>query len=148
MAILLPILVGLEETRRSAVVIGVVYFVLYLASSYASRKSHRVTDYAGGEERGSRLIWYVTLCSYAALIPMLLLEYYYLAVIGFIVLYIIQNFWRPILISRFDAFATEERGATVLSIESQAKSVSTMIVAPVLGWAVDSVAARGLGGDF
>ena len=63
-------------------------------------------------------------------------------------LFVIQNFWRPVLISRFENFATETHGATVLSIESQAKSVSTMIVAPVMGVLVDLVRARGFGGDF
>ena len=52
------------------------------------------------------------------------------------------------LISRFDAFATETAGATVLSIESQAKSVSTMVVAPVLGVMVDWVRVQGFGGEF
>jgi sugar phosphate permease len=59
-----------------------------------------------------------------------------------------QNFWRPILISRFDAFASETKGATVLSIESQAKSVSTMIIAPILGAAVDFARGQGLDGEF
>ena len=147
-ALLLPVLLALEETQRSAVLVGVVYSLLYLASSYASRRSHVIADHAHGEEGGSRLLWMVALVSYAALTPLLFLEYYYVAVIGFVVLYVIQNFWRPMLISRFDVFATETHGATVLSIESQAKSVSTMIVAPILGLAVDSVAAHGLGGSF
>ena len=68
--------------------------------------------------------------------------------VGFIGLSLIQNFWRPILISRFDDFATDSQGATILSIESQAKSVSTMIIAPVLGVAVDFVRGQSLGGDF
>ena len=148
MALLIPIFIWWGETRRSAVMIGIVYVILYLASAYASRKSHRLIDHAGGEEKASRLLWKVAFILYMALIPLLYFEYYYVAVIGFIALSLIQNFWRPILISRFDAYASETEGATVLSIESQAKSVSTMIVAPVLGVAVDFVSGRGLGGEF
>ena len=148
MALLLPVFIAWGETRRSAVVIGVVYVILYLVSAIASRNSYRLTSYAGGEEKGSRLLWKVAFIIYAALIPLLFFGYYYLAVIGFIVLALIQNFWRPVLISRFDAYATEAKGATVLSIESQAKSVSTMIVAPVLGMAVDFVRGQSLGGEF
>jgi len=148
MALMLPLFIGLGETRRTAIVIGIVYIILYLVSAYASRSSHRLTGYAGGEEAGSRLLWKVVFCLYVALIPLLFFEYYYIAVVGFIVLALIQNLWRPVLISRFDAFATEKAGATVLSIESQAKSVSTMIVAPILGVMVDFVRAQNVGGDF
>jgi len=148
MALLIPIFIWWGEVRRSAVMIGVVYVILYLVSAYASRNSHRLTSYAGGEEGGSRLLWKVVLILYVALIPLLFFGYYYVAVIGFIVLSLIQNFWRPILISRFDAFASETKGATVLSIESQAKSVSTMIVAPILGAAVDFTQGLSLGGEF
>jgi len=148
MALLIPVFMAWGEIRRSAVMIGVVYVILYLISAYASRNSHRLSRYAGGEERGSSLLWKVILILYIGLIPLLFFEYYYIAVIGFILLSLIQNLWRPILVSRFDAYATEEKGATVLSIESQAKSVSTMIIAPILGFAVDFVRGQSMGGEF
>ena len=148
MALLIPLFIGLSDTRRSAIMIGIVYVVLYLVSAYASRTSHRLAQYAGGEEGGSRLLWKFVSIIYFALIPLLVFEYYYVAVIGFVALSVLQNFWRPILVSRFDAFASETQGATVLSIESQAKSVSTMIIAPILGVAVDFVRDQSLGGEF
>ena len=69
-------------------------------------------------------------------------------IIGFIILTLIQNFWRPMLISRFDSFASETEGATILSIESQVKSIATMVVAPVMGISVDFLIGRNLGGQF
>jgi MFS family permease len=147
-ALLIPLGMGFEETRRSAVLVGVVYFILYLASAYASRKSHRLVEIAGDEEKSSRLLWIAAAVSYLALVPLLYFEYYYAAILGFVVLYVLQNFWRPVLISRFDRFATETHGATVLSIESQAKSLSTMMMAPLLGAAVDFVTTGNLGGQF
>lgn len=148
MALALPLLKNQPEIRRNALLVGAVYLVLYLASAYASRTSHRITACCGGEEPGSRFLWKAVLLIYAALVPLLFFECYTSAVAGFLGLYLIQNFWRPILISRFDAFATETQGATVLSIESQAKSVATMIAAPVLGLAVDFVKLHGIGGTF
>jgi MFS family permease len=148
MALLIPLFAGLGDSRRSAIPIGIVSVILYVMSAYASRSSHRLAKYAGGEERGSRLLWKAVSIIYIALIPLLVFEYYYVAVIGFIALSVIQNFWRPILVSRFDAYASETQGATVLSIESQAKSVSTMIIAPILGVAVDFVRGQSLGGEF
>ncbi len=148
MALALPLLKNQTEIRRNALLVGAVYLVLFLASAYASRKSHRITACCGGEEPGSRFLWKTVLVIYAVLGLLLFFEFHAPAVAGFLGLYLIQNFWRPILISRFDAFATETQGATVLSIESQAKSVATMIVAPVLGMAVDFVKLHGIGGAF
>jgi len=149
LALLIPILIGLSDIRRGILMIGIVYVVLYLTAAYASRKSHQLSDRAGGEEKGSRLLWKVVFTIYIALIPLLFFEYYYVAIVGFIALALIQNFWRPMLISRFDAFASETHGATILSIESQAKSFSTMIVAPIIGLAVDYIKGQqGLGGIF
>ncbi|MBW2631535.1 MAG: MFS transporter [Deltaproteobacteria bacterium] len=148
MALALPLFVYMENTRRSAIVVGMVYFALHLLSAWASRKSHRITQCAGGEEQGASLIWKGVLFIYLLLAAVLYLKWYYMAIAGFVALYVMQNLWRPILISRFDEYATEERGATVLSIESQAKSVSTILVAPLLGIAVDYVNMHGLGGAF
>ena len=148
MALLIPLFISLTDTRRSAIMIGVVYVVLYLGSAYASRNSHRLANFAGGEQRGSNLLWKVVFITYLTLIPLLFFKYYYVAVAGFILLAIIQNFWRPMLISRFEDFASETQGATILSIESQAKSVSTMVVAPIMGILVDYLTVRNLGGEF
>jgi hypothetical protein len=148
MALLIPLFIGLSDTRRSSIMIGIVYVVLYLGSAFASRNSHRLAKFAGGEEGGSSLLWKVVLIIYLALIPLLFFEYYYAAVVGFILISLMQNFWRPILVSRFDDFASETQGATILSIESQAKSISTMVLAPVLGLAVDFLTGRNLGGEF
>ena len=148
MALALPLFVYMEDTRRGAIIVGVVYFILHLLSAWASRKSHRITQHAGGEEQGAVNIWKSSLVIYFLLALILYMKWYYLAVIGFILLYVMQNLWRPILISRFDAYASETHGATVLSIESQAKSASTALVAPLLGIAVDFVTTGGFGGGF
>lgn len=148
MALLVPLFIGLSDTRRSSIMIGIIYVILYLGSAFASRNSHRLANYAGGEEGGSNLLWKVILIIYLALVPLLFFEYYYIAVIGFIIISLMQNFWRPILVSRFDDFASETQGATILSIESQAKSISAMILAPVIGVAVDFLTGRNLGGEF
>lgn len=148
LALALPIFMWMSDERRSAILIGIVYVVLYLAAAYASRNAHRLSQFSGSDEKGSRLLWKVIFILYLGLVPLLYFEYYWAAIICFIVLSLIQNFWGPMIISRFDAYATETQGATVLSIQSQMKAVSTMIVAPILGACVDFVRANSIGGDF
>ncbi len=140
-AIALPLLLTIEGERRAALLVGVVYFVLYLLSSTASRHAHRLADWKGGEETAARFIWRLNWLLFACLVPLLWLRWYPLIIVGFVALAILQNFWRPVLISRVNAHSTAEMGATVLSIESQAKSFATMLLAPILGWSVDLAGA-------
>ena len=147
-ALALPVGIMLNETQRSAVLVGAVYFVLYMASAYASRKSHKFCDYAGDEETAAHRLWGASFLIYIMLLPLLYFKLYTLAILGFVLSYLMQNFWQPILISRFEEHASETQGATVLSIENQAQSVSIMIIAPILGIAVDYLKRGNFGGEF
>jgi hypothetical protein len=68
-----------------------------------------------------------------------------LVIAAFLGLAAAQNFWRPILISRIDAYGSPEAGATVLSIETQAKSFFAMLLAPAVGFAVDRLGLMPVG---
>ena len=138
-AIALPLLLVLDESKRTALLVAGVYFVLYLLSSFASRNSHQVSDWRGSDEGAARFMWWIDLALFALLIPALWFNWHP-AIIGlFVALAILQNFWRPGLISRFNAQSTPEMSATILSIEAQSKSLATIILAPLLGLLVDSV---------
>ena len=147
-AITIPLFLYVDNVKRSAILIGIVYFVLYLGSAIASRNSHKITNYKKGYENASTFLWKFTFWAYLGMIPFLFFKEYLIAIILFVVLYIIQNFWRPILISRLEQFATETKGATILSIESQSKALATMIIAPILGYLIDVVRLHNLGGAF
>ncbi len=148
MALLLPFFISFSDTQRSSILIGIVHVLLYLGAAVASRNSHRVANRAGGEWKASYLLWKLSFLLYIGLVPLLYFQYYWAAIAGFILLFLFQNFWQPMLISRFDHFASESEGATILSIESQTRSVAAMIVAPLMGMAVDFMATRNLGGEF
>ncbi len=63
-------------------------------------------------------------------------------------MHVLHNLWRPILIARFDDHGEQVQAAALLSIESQAQRLATMVLAPVLGLAVDVAAGQGEGGTF
>lgn len=133
----LPVLLWLDGERRTAVLIGVTYCLLNLIGSFASRRAHRVQDLFGGEERAARWLWLLTGACYTALLPLLLFGHASMAIGLFVALAALQNIWRPILVARFDAGSRAEAGATILSVEAQAKSLGAMILAPLVGFAVD-----------
>lgn len=135
----------LDEPQQVALLVGPVYFVLYLLSALASRKAYVLVKKQGSEDAAARFLWGLSLLILTALVPALYFGWYVVILPGFIALYVMQNFWRPVLISRIDSHSDEVMGATVLSIESQAKSFSTMILAPVLGLLVDQMDLRSIG---
>ena len=137
--IALPLLLALDESKRTALLVAGVYFILYFLSSFASRNSHQVSNWRGGDEGAARFMWWVDLALFALLIPALWFSWYPAIIVLFVGLAILQNFWRPGLISRFNAQSTPEMSATILSIEAQSKSLATIILAPLLGLLVDSV---------
>lgn len=142
-ALAAPVLLAVQAESRTALLIGAVYFVVNLVSAYGSRRSHRLVERFGGEEAGTRVVWQASFWVYFALVPLLFLGWESGAIAAFVILFVLQNLFRPMQISRFDAYSDETRGATVLSVESQAKTLATMVMAPVLGAAVDLVGDKG-----
>jgi len=144
-ALALPLLGALEEGRRSAVLIGVVYAALYLLSSVAARKSHRFATRFGGETTASGALWLGLLLVYLLMIPAFSLNWTLWLVLSFLTLGVVQNLWRPMIISRFHEEAPEGREATILSIESQTGSLATVVLAPLLGFLADQIGFAGVG---
>lgn len=147
-ALALPIGLSLGDKQRGALLVGTVYFLLYVGSAVFSRKAHRLVDLRGGESAATHTLWQLNLLVYLGLLPLMYFECNSLIILGFIALYLMQNIWRPILISRFDDYASEAQGATILSIESQAKSVATLLIAPLLGASIDGLLKLQQSGDY
>ena len=93
----------------------------------------------GSRRRASLWLWALTAVAYAAVAAGVALGFSPVAIAAFIALAVLQNLWRPILITRFTAHASPKETATVLSIESQAKSLAAAVLAPLLGLAVDAM---------
>jgi len=148
-ALALPALAGLRGMQRTAGLILVVYVALYLLESFASRRSDAIRRRLGGEEHGARFLWTVNLIVFALIAVGLALDWYLggavvflgltIAIAGFMALAVLQNLWRPLHLGRFNTAGDAKAGATILSVESQAKSLSAAIFAPVLGLVVNTL---------
>jgi MFS family permease len=136
---------ALSEEQSAVVLIAPVYFVLYLLSAVASRQAHVLVEHHGQEARTARTLWLANFLVLAALVPTMYFGYSVAVIFGFIVLSVLQNLWRPVLISRFDTHGDEASGATILSIESQAQSAAVAVLAPLLGYLVDVVKSHEIG---
>ena len=136
-ALALPMLTAWDNTQRTAAMIAAVYATLYLLGSFASRYSGPISAAVGDENKAARLLWLIYGASFGLLLLGTITVWTGLAIFSFVVLGVMQNLWRPILVSRVADQAEETAMATVLSVESQAKSLGTSLIAPVIGLAID-----------
>ena len=138
-ALSLAFMPHLTKDKRTAIIVGIVYVILYLLSSLASRNTGKFAKTAGGEAKAARKLWLINMFSFALLGIAIWQNLNLIIIAAFILIAILQNFWRPILVSRCADLTEPSQTATILSIESQAKSVFTAIMAPILGWSIDYI---------
>jgi len=147
---------GLTATQQSAVLVGVVYVVLFGLAATASRHVHRLSDRLAttgacgpdGDSAASRWLWAANLALFILILIGGWFDWAALLIPSFVAVHVLQSAWRPVIISRFDRHSAAARGATILSIESQSQRLATMVFAPLIGYAVDATTAHGFGGPF
>jgi len=135
-ALQLPLLAFLTDRRREAIVIGGVYILLYFLSSFASRHASTIVKRAGSVDRGGKWLWLAGLAAFVLLGGGVIAGFETAAIVAFVALAVLQNFWRPIIVSRVAQHAHDSQTATILSIESQTKTLFTALAAPLLGWTI------------
>jgi len=130
-AILLPLLQNVERNRQNGLSIGVFYFIIYLTTSYASRSASKF-------EQGNRknIVTLTLLVGFiAGMLSGLLYQYglSILALISFIMIYIIENIRKPILTGYVADQVPVEILSSVLSVQSLIKTIMTAGIALIFG---------------
>ncbi|MGC9468443.1 MAG: MFS transporter [Anaerolineae bacterium] len=142
-ALSLPLFVALEADRRSSLVIGVVYFVIFLLSSYASVRSAsigaRFADTAQAINltffMGAGFLFVAGIASWQNL-PVL-------SIVVFLGLYLLHNVRKPLNVAFISDQIENEVMASGLSVESQLVTLLMAIIAPVLGALADAITVGG-----
>jgi hypothetical protein len=131
-----------SAVQRSTLLIAPIYLVLHLLSAFASRHAHRVVTAVGGDEsRAARILWASATAVFATMLIGELTATFAVTITAFVLLHVVQNVWRPILLSRLDS-ATDGSSSVTLSVESQARRTATMLLAPLFGFAIDTTQAN------
>jgi len=137
-AVALPILLYLTGKQRTAVIVGMVYFFLYIFTSFASRNAGRFV------KRMNSLTSAVNLTFIIGGILLLIsgiftyLKLYWVSVAAFISLYIFQNLRRPMNVAYISDNISYKTMASGLSVESQIKTILMAILAPIIGYLADT----------
>ena len=136
---------GVEDgsIQQTALLIAPVYAGLNLLSAWASRRAKGVVKRAGSKDAAAAKLWLGLVGVWSLALAGALTGWFALIIAGFVVLHLLESVWRPVTLARFDDASEERSGATLLSVESQARSLMTMVLAPLLGAAVDAAVATG-----
>lgn len=128
--------VDLTAGDPGAYLVGGVYFVTHLLGAWASRRAHRLEAWLGGGDRamaalGFGLVAALALAAAGAWLPAL-------TAVGFTAVPLLHDLFRPVLVGRIDAESEAVGKATVLSLESQASSLTATALAPAVGFLADA----------
>ena len=137
-ALVLPVFLYLAGRQRTAVIVGIVYFFLYIFTSIAPRS-------AGSFVKTMKSLPYAINLTYITGGILLLISgvatfinLYGLSVIAFILLYITQNLRRPMNVAYISNNISHKAMASGLSVESQIKTILMAVLAPITGYLADT----------
>lgn len=133
--LIIPLMMNMDEKRKSGLFIGIIYFVIFLLTSYASKISFKVSQLP------FRNIPKLTLMLglLAGTVCGILYNYdlWILSLIAFILIYILENIRKPMLTGEISDNVPNEILTSVLSGQSFYQTILTSIIAVVLGILVD-----------
>ncbi|OQY31693.1 MAG: hypothetical protein B6241_13385 [Spirochaetaceae bacterium 4572_59] len=131
----LPLFAGRGGEDRSALLIGFLYFLIFILTSLASKNSYRL------EKSGIKNIPFLTLL--CGLTAGLLSGFFYsihipsLAVFFFILIYVNENMRKPVLTGAISAAVDNAVLTSILSLQSQLKTLMTAFIAFLFGVIAD-----------
>ena len=142
-ALSLPLFVTLEGEQRSSLIIGMVYFVIFLLSSYASRMAGRVSErfHDVGQAINSTFLLGAGFLLVAGLASWQ--DIRILSILVFLGLYLLHNVRKPLNVAFISDQIENRVMASGLSVESQLVTLLMAVIAPILGAMADLIGVGG-----
>ena len=142
-ALIIPIMLSFEVEKKNGVIIGVIYFFIYLATSKASKLSSRILA------KNKNSISYTTLIFGFVFGIITGVFYIYnlwiVSLIAFVGIFIVENIRKPILTGFISDNVPNEILTSVISAQSLLRTIVTAILAFVFGVIADNY---GIGVSF
>ncbi len=137
LALSLPLLLTYDESQRTSLIVGGVYFIVFLLTSFSARNSGNFSS------RFKNLVFPLNLTLIIGLLLGVLSGLSYLqgwlilAVIFYVGIYVLENLRKPIGIAYVTENIDHHILATVLSAESQVHALIAAVSAPLIGFLAD-----------
>lgn len=133
----IPVLTYVDSTRRSAVIIGLVYFLIFMMNSAASRNSGK---FAAKFSSLSIPLNITVLIGFTSAVMAGIFISADLAIVGtilFVFVFIIENLRKPVAVAHISENLEPSVLVSVLSAASQLKSLLAAVIAPAIGYLSD-----------
>ncbi|KAA3659478.1 MAG: MFS transporter [Chloroflexi bacterium] len=137
-ALALPFLIFVDDVKRSGVVVGIVYFFIYLLTSYASRSSN---EFSRRFKNLTAPINLTFLAGVGFLFVAGLSTWQNLTLISillFLGFYVLQNLRKPMNVAFISDQISHKVMASGLSVEAQFTTILVAVLAPILGVLADT----------
>ena len=135
--------IGVEKTdiesqdKYIAIILGILYSVFYLISSFSSRNAFRVKNMFHHAKTAMDVLFDLFALILLLEAIFLWLKIPIIIVLMYLLIYIFENFRRPLAVDYMGEIIPKKERATILSVESQIKSISVLIFAPLFGFIAD-----------
>lgn len=134
-ALLIPLLMDIEAKRKSGIVIGVIYFFIFLLTSSASKNAAKIA--ALKWRNLSRLTLMLGLIAGVSCGLLYRFEYWVLSLLAFVVIYVLENLRKPLLTGAIADQVPNEILTSVFSAQSFWGTILTSLLALSLGVLAD-----------
>ena len=136
-ALALPFLAYLADKKKTALFVGVIYFFIFLITSFASRNSGIVA--ARFKSLGRPMNLTIGIGFGIGILTGLSYNYhlFVFSIIGFVLIMVIENLRKPMGFAMVANLSKQKAMATTLSASSQAKSIFAASISPLIGWIAD-----------
>ena len=138
-ALALPVMLALNDKQRSSVVIGIVYFLLYLTTSFVSRRSGRFAHRFANLCIPLNLTLVIAYSTGILSGVFMVIGFPVLSILAYMSIYILQNLRKPMGIAVVSDLIPKDILATALSAESQASALSAAVIALLIGFFADTL---------
>ncbi|MEF8726523.1 MAG: MFS transporter, partial [Candidatus Bipolaricaulota bacterium] len=138
-ALSLPVLMAIKDGQaRTSILIGVVYFFIYLNSFVSSRKSSGLMERVGNMGKSLNwLLWANVILFFVAAIGVLM-NSFLVPVVSFLFFYTLYNLRKPMVVGFLGTRIKSKERATILSVHSQLRSIFGIVIAPIFGLLADN----------
>ncbi len=139
-ALTLPLLLFIEvPEQRTAVLVGVVYFFVYMNSFVSSRRSVSLMKRVGDMANALNILYFIMAAAFLLVAIFLHLDLMLLSISAFFAFFTLYNLRKPMVVGFLGDVIEPKTRATLLSGENQLRSMVGIIIAPVLGFLADTM---------
>lgn len=136
-AVSIPLFLGLENKQRVAIMVGIIYAVIYLLTTIASRNSGKVSDKFNYHEKPLNISLLMGFLAGILSGIFFNLKIFWAVILLYIFIFLVENIRKPIGLAYYTEKLDKNIYATALSFEAQFKTLITAVLAPLLGFFAD-----------